>query len=145
MVIHAPITIPFTYWRHEIVVSARINGQGPFTLLLDTDTDPAVVDDRLVRQLKLRPIGASGSGEGIGTTKPRVTSYEFSSVRLDGVTARRVVALSSNLRPLALAFGHRLDGVLGRSFLVSRILQVDFRHRLYIFSTPLLGFRGVST
>jgi len=117
------------YERHEIVVSVRVDGRGPFSMLLDTDTDPSAIDDRLVRRLKLRPLGKGGRGQGVGSGSIQVTPYVLSSVSIGSVQARRVAALGSDLAPLAHAFGHQIDGVVGRSFLKSRIVQIDFVHR----------------
>ncbi len=40
MLAPAVLSVPFVYERHEIVVSVQVNGRGPFSMLLDTDTDP---------------------------------------------------------------------------------------------------------
>ncbi len=122
----AAVSVPFAYERHEMVVSVRVNGQGPFSMLLDTDTDPSAIDERLVRRLKLRPAGKSGRGQGVGNGSIQVTPYVLSDVEIGLVQAHNVAALGSDLAPLAHTFGHKIDGVVGRSFLNSRIVQIVF-------------------
>ncbi len=95
-------------------------------MLLDTDTDPSAIDDRLVRRLKLRPLGKGGRGQGVGSGSVQVTPYVLSSVSIGSVQARRVAALGSDLAPLAHAFGHRIDGVVGRSFLNPTPLMYNY-------------------
>jgi len=95
-------------------------------MLLDTDTDPSAIDERLVRRLKLRPAGKSGRGQGVGNGSIQVTSYVLSDVEIGLVQAHNVAALGSDLAPLAHTFGHKIDGVVGRSFLNSRIVQIVF-------------------
>ena len=96
MLTPAALSVPFVYERHEIVVSVRVNGRGPFSMLLDTDTDPSAIDDRLVRRLKLRPLGKGGRGQGVGSGSIQVTPYVLSSVSIGSVQARRVAALGSD-------------------------------------------------
>jgi len=129
MIAPPALSVPFVYERHEIVVSVHVNGQGPFSMLVDTDTDPSAVDNRLARRLKLRPSGTSGRGQGVGGGSDQVTPFILSNLTLGPIQAHDVAAVSSDLAPLAQAFGHQIDGVLGRSFLKSRIIQIDFVHR----------------
>jgi len=82
-----------------------------------------------VRRLKLRPLGKAGRDQGVGSGSIQVTPYILSSVAIGSVQAHRIAALGSDLAPLAHAFGHRIDGVVGRSFLNSRIVQINFVHR----------------
>ena len=132
--------VPFAYVRHEIIVSVFVNGSGPYSMLFDTDTAPFAIDNRLARRLKLRPSGAAGQGEGVGSGSNRVVPFELSSVALGEVRASRIAALSADLAPLSHAFGHRIDGVVGRSFLLSRIVTVDYpRHELRFLRTAPRG------
>jgi len=34
------VEIPFEFLHNEIVVQVKVNGQGPFNMMLDTGTDP---------------------------------------------------------------------------------------------------------
>ena len=68
-------------------------------MLLDTDTDPSAINKRLVRRLKLWPVGIVGRSQGVGSANIRVIPYQLSTVALDAVQAHRVAALSRDLTP----------------------------------------------
>src|SRR5262245_18320093 len=38
------IEVPFDLYRNEILLQVKVNGKGPFNMLLDTGTDPSAVD-----------------------------------------------------------------------------------------------------
>lgn len=38
------IVMPFEFIRNEIVVQVKVNGKGPFNMMLDTGTDPSAID-----------------------------------------------------------------------------------------------------
>src|SRR5207302_9249620 len=42
--VKAPIEVPFEFVHKQIVVQVKINGKGPFSMLLDTDIDPSAID-----------------------------------------------------------------------------------------------------
>ena len=60
------IEIPFDFYRNEIVVQVKVNGKGPFSMMVDTGTDPSAIDLVTARELglKLDPIGKQASGGG---------------------------------------------------------------------------------
>jgi len=49
------IEVPFEFYRNEIIVQVKVDGKGPFNMMLDTGTDPTAVD------LAIASIGSSGS------------------------------------------------------------------------------------
>ena len=53
------VEVPFDFYRNEIIVQVTVNGKGPFSMMLDTGTDPSVVDLARAREtgLKLDPVG----------------------------------------------------------------------------------------
>jgi hypothetical protein len=62
----AVVEVPFEFYRNSIVVQAKVNGHGPFSMLLDTGADPSIIDIETAREigLKLGTEGAQGSGGG---------------------------------------------------------------------------------
>jgi len=38
------VEVPFEFVRNEIIVQVKVDGKGPFNMMLDTGTDPSAVD-----------------------------------------------------------------------------------------------------
>ncbi len=70
------VTIPIRFLYDRPVVDVKVNGQGPFTLLLDTGSTGISLEKRIVKQLKLPDSGT--------ITRTNAASEQFES-RLFGV------------------------------------------------------------
>src|SRR6185369_12357626 len=80
------VEIPFDFYRNEIILQVKVNGKGPFNMMLDTGTDPSVIDLATAKDigLKLHPLGKPGSGGG---TEVNLTYYtELPLVEVAGLT-----------------------------------------------------------
>ncbi len=128
-----PIEIPFTFYRDSIVVEAKVNGRGPFSMILDTGVNPSVIDRSTAQEIGLR-VSAQGE-QGSGTGKEGNLSYETSLplVELGGLKAEKVEALATDLSKMSAAFGKPLQGVLGYSLLKDRVVQFDYPKRVVRF------------
>jgi len=60
------IEIPFDFWRNEILLQVKVDGKGPFNMMLDTGTDPSAVDLTTAKELglKLQSLSARAGGGG---------------------------------------------------------------------------------
>src|SRR5437660_5281130 len=63
----APIEVPFEFVGNQIVVQVKIAGKGPYSMLLDTDTDPSAIDLATAHELGLRLDSRSLTASGGGT------------------------------------------------------------------------------
>lgn len=124
-----PAEVAFAYVHHEIVVPVFLNGSGPYNMLVDTDTTPSAIDVTLAKRLHLRAVGASGHGSGEGSGTIQVYPVEANDLSVGGVHQKRLLALAADLHGLGRAFGMRIDGVLGTSFLDGRVVQIDYACR----------------
>ena len=66
----------------QILLEVKIGGKGPFTMLLDTDTDPSAIDPETARDIGLslgsKAYQASGGGpEKNVTFSTRIPSIEL--------------------------------------------------------------------
>ena len=83
------VSVPMDNWGGRPVVQARINGRGPFKLLLDTGTGfAAVLDDDLLKKLEL-PVpdkaptpGSIGENDPVGVDTITIGDAEFSKVKV---------------------------------------------------------------
>src|SRR2546430_17463333 len=62
----APVEVPFEFVHNQIVVEVKIAGKGPYSMLLDTDTDPSAIDLATARELGLKLDGRSFPASGGG-------------------------------------------------------------------------------
>jgi predicted aspartyl protease len=121
-----PVEVPFEFVHNQIVVQVKIGGKGPFSMLVDTNTDPSAIDEKTARELGLS-IGssgapASGAGTEVNTTFPTM----FPSVELGSITAKQVPAATIDMSKISARAERPIAGVLGYSFLKDRIVQIDY-------------------
>ena len=122
----APIEVPFEFIANQIIVQVKIGGKGPYSMLLDTDTDPSAIDLATARELGLRLDSRSFTASGGGTDASQVQLTRLPSVELGSVVARDVAAGAIDLTKVAAKIGRPVHGVLGYSFLKDRIVQIDY-------------------
>ncbi len=134
------IEVPFDFYRNEIIVHVKVNGKGPFNMMLDTGTDPSAIDIATAKELglKLDPIAGKAAGGGTSTTLFYETKLPL--VELGDVTAKNLDAGAIDLRKISERLKQPLHGVLGHSLLNGRIVQIDYpNRRLRFYSRPLFS------
>jgi Aspartyl protease len=127
------IEVPFEFYRDSIIVQAKIAGQGPFNVLLDTGVDPSVIDIATAKSIGLKIASQGGQGSGSGSEVNLAYETSLPLVELGDLKARKVAALASNLSKMSETLGKPLVGVLGYSLLKDRIVQFDYPHRVVRF------------
>jgi hypothetical protein len=125
-----PLEIPFDFSRHELAISATINGRS-LHMLLDTGVDPSVIDLESARSLGLRlgqaEGGVSGTGSGEGSS---VYPATLAGLAMGARAFHSFAALAYDLRPLSARYGSQLDGILGYSFLSDKTMLIDYDRRV---------------
>jgi predicted aspartyl protease len=122
----ASVEVPFEFVHNQIVVDVKINGKGPFKMLLDTDTDPSAIDLEAARELGL-DVGQKEyqtTGGGTDANVSHLTTLNL--VEVGNTSAQKVVAAALDLSKLAKQMDGPVRGVLGYSFLKDRIVQIDY-------------------
>ena len=123
------VRLKFFTQRNLIIVSAKLNGAGPFNFLLDTGvatsllTDPAVADSlHLTHGAQFRVMGVGGTDSGIH-------AYEVNdvAVTMKGIVAPRLswLVLSSDVLDLSAYVGMRIHGLLGADFFRSFVVTIQ--------------------
>src|SRR5256885_8948355 len=120
----APLEVPFEFVANQIIVQVKIAGKGPYSMLLDTDTDPSAIDLATARELGLKLDARSFPASGGGTEASLVQLTRLANVELGGVIAKDVAAGAIDLKKLAAKLERPINGVLGYSFLKDRIVQI---------------------
>ena len=119
------VEVPFEWDHSSIRVEVEVDGHR-LSMLLDTGWHPITIDDSTARAVGLHSSRSRGS-----------------TVRLGGVTARRVPFDVTDLRGINPPGSARYQGVLGCSFLRDRIVQIDYAARVlrFLSGPPALGQR----
>ena len=127
------VEVPFEFYRNEIIVHVKVNGKGPFNMMLDTGTDPSAVDLATAKELdlKISPVGGKASGGGSGVNMAFATKLPL--VELGGLTVKDVEALAIDLSKISERLGRPLHGILGHSVLNGRIVQFDYPNHVVRF------------
>ena len=111
----------------------------PLTVLLDTGVDPSSIDLAPAESLHL-PIDRKTSGEAAGTggdKHAQVFPATIAGLAIGGRNFAPTATLAGDLSGLSTAYGRRLDGVLGYSFLHDKIALIDYpAHRFALLDRP---------
>jgi len=129
--------VPFSAARNLLIVSAQLNGRGPYNFLLDTGvatsllTDPQLADSlHLTRGPQFRILGVGGTDSGL-------RAYEAANVRvsLPGVEASGMnwLVLSSDVLDLSGYVGLPVRGIIGSDLFHSFVVTIEpARHELLL-------------
>jgi hypothetical protein len=119
----ASVTLPFRLLNNHIYVDARVNGKGPYTVLVDTGGH-TLVSPRLVSDLGLKSVGAaamSGAGE-----KTSVSGFaQVAELALGAVRMRNQVGFTTEIYDPAIE-GIRVDGMVGFELFRRFAVEIDY-------------------
>src|SRR5947207_478445 len=108
----APAEVPFEFIHNEIVVQVKIAGKGPYSMLIDTDTDPSAIDSGTARELGLAQ-GSKGYPASGGGNEPNVFHLtRLPVVEIGKVTVKEVSAGTIDLAKLSARLGMLIHGLL---------------------------------
>jgi len=145
------VEIPFDFYRNEIILQVKINGKGPFNMMLDTGTDPSTIELNTARELGLKLIPLRSPPVGGGTAPRTIYGVYLPSIEVGGeiggevggLAAKNVEAVAIDMSKISERLGKLLHGVIGHSVLNGRIVQIDYPHRVVRFYSKS-PFAGVS-
>lgn len=127
------VEIPFDFYRNEIILEVKINGKGPFNMMLDTGTDPSAIELNTARELGLKLIPLGSPPVGGGTAPRMVYGVYLPVVEVGALAANNVEAVAIDMSKISERLGKPLHGVIGHSVLNGRIVQIDYPNRLVRF------------
>jgi predicted aspartyl protease len=118
-----------------IVVPVRINGQGPFDLILDTGATLTCVDQALAARLELQP-KPELLGRGVGiSAQGTVGMVGIDRIDVGTASASAVTACVLDLQMLRGA-GLEVHGLLGLNFLRAYKMTLDFDRKILRLEHP---------
>lgn len=135
-----PSLLPTRFWGGYFLVEATLEGQGPYTFMLDTGADCMLVSPEIARRLSDQVVASTNSVRGANgdiATSPgvlRVNALEVGDLRLAGFEA-----LVMDVDQLADALGRHIDGVLGLPLFADCLLTLDYRSEQVWLASGELG------
>ena len=132
--------VPFSSPRNLLIVSARLNGRGPYNFLLDTGVATSLLTDpRLADSLHLAH-GEQYHLLGVGGTDSGLRAYEAARVRvtLPGVEAASTswLVLNSDVLDLSGYVGMPVHGIMGSDLFHSFVVTIRPARRELLLSVP---------
>jgi hypothetical protein len=127
---------PFKLIDNRVFVSARLDGQGPYSFLLDTGADGWTVSAKASRRLALAQ-GAAEQIEGVGEAKDTVHQLTLKEVTLGGLSFADQPAVSEDFSALDEVIGFRhFDGIAGKPVFDHYVVDLDFTRSRVRFFPP---------
>ena len=125
--LHKPtVSVSMDDWGGRPVVEARINGQGPFKLLIDTGTTfPAVLNNALVKNLKLAESGT----RKLQTEDETLETVEIGTLAIGEAEFSSFPAICSDVGGCVPSDSHRIVGIIGLPLFQDCLLTLDFPKR----------------
>jgi hypothetical protein len=135
------VVVPMEMQRNLLIISAKLNGQGPFNFLLDTGVGTSLLTDpSLGKQLGLR-LGQRYRVAGAGQDQA-LEAFQTDSVRVelgDGeavAPALTFLLLSSDVLNLSGYVGMPIHGILGYDVFYSFVVRVNPIESRLILTSP---------
>jgi hypothetical protein len=127
-------TIPFTYVDNRIVVECRIDGEGPFTMILDTGSPSIVLTPETAAKLAVA-VQDAGTVTGAGNNAAKNGRATIARLSLGNLTFKSLDADVLDLSEIRtkLHFAH-LDGIVGYPVLKQFATFVDVDDKTITFA-----------
>lgn len=126
-----PSEIPFTLYNgYVIVVDGQIGDLQHKRLLVDTGTNPSVIDRNVSTELGLR-----GSVRGLALFNKSVAAERVTlgSIQIGPIRTKNLQVMVADLSGVAGELGARIDGVVGMDVLGASSFTIDYRKKHILF------------
>lgn len=134
--IAAPTQVPFSFIDHRIALEVRVNGRGPYAMVLDTGASATLAADdaRALHVTGRHSFEMGGTGAGlVRATVARIGSLDLGS----GIVLRNVPTVIAPLDDLRRASGlARFDGLIGRELFTRYVVGIDYPQRTLTLWPP---------
>jgi predicted aspartyl protease len=131
-------SVPFTLFDNRMLIDATIDGQGPFTMIVDTGSSSVVITPGVARRLEV-VTHAAGSATGAGSGTTAMSSTRLQRLTIGSLWFSDLHAEVIDLSPIQRAIGFpRLDGIVGYDILRRLRVGVDMDAMSLTLSYPVL-------
>ncbi|HMN40825.1 MAG TPA: aspartyl protease family protein [Phycisphaerales bacterium] len=123
----AGVTLPTRRCANYFLVQARLNGKGPFNLLLDTGASQTVVSTRVAEMLRDDARAVDMYAEGAQGKRQDVRSIvSIRRLQVGDAELRGLEAIALDLSRIQATLGAGVDGILGYPAFRDVLLVVDY-------------------
>jgi predicted aspartyl protease len=124
-----------------VVVRGSLGKLEKRNFIIDTGTNPSVLDERVARHL-----GLSGRKEKLRLVNREIdtTTVLIPSIRLGPLARESMPMLVQDLSFFQQKLGVRIDALIGLDILASTSFKIDYANRRISFGAPTPGSEGVS-
>ncbi|QNE38734.1 hypothetical protein F1C16_03775 [Hymenobacter sp. NBH84] len=134
------ISLPFLLQRNLVIVSARLNGQGPYNFLLDSGVGISILTDPAVKNFLQLRTGEEIRLMGAGESEQPLLAYRVDSVQvqLPGAVAPALTffTLSEDILNLSAYVGMPIHGILGYDVFQSFVVEIHADPALLYLHDP---------
>jgi hypothetical protein len=128
------VAVPFELINNHLYVEVKLDGKGPFRVLLDTG-GANVVTPEMAHALGVQPQGAVQGG-GVGEKSADVGFVKLGAVELGGITLRDQLFAVFDLGSLSSVEGMPQNGLVGYEIFKRFVVRVDYEHRRLTLTLP---------
>jgi Aspartyl protease/PDZ domain len=129
-------TLPFDLVDNRIFVEARLNGRGPFHLLLDTGAGGLTISTDLAKQLGLH-VADAGEDQGVGEKTVHAGQAQIDQLHIGDLAIADMEASVIDLSDAPQVFGTKhFDGIIGSPVFECMVVKHDYVNRVLTFTAP---------
>jgi Aspartyl protease/PDZ domain len=127
-------TLPFDLVDNRVFIAARLNGRGPFHLLLDTGAGGVTISADVAQQLGLH-VGDAGEGQGVGEKTVHAGQAQITQVQIGEMALADVDSNVMDLSDAPQVFGTKpFDGIIGLPVFERTAVKHDYVNRILTFT-----------
>ena len=116
------VSVPIERAHNGVFVQARVNAHPePLILLVDSGSPHTVINAAIAKHLDVADVSAKSA---------------TASIEIGGVTIDRIDLVPQNLAPLAKAWAHKVDGIIGFDLLCRADVTVDYEKAQMTLTHP---------
>ena len=129
----AEVTVPFRLLNNHIYVSAKVNGKGPYTFIVDTGGHN-LIGPRLAAEVGLKTVGAAAmSGAGEKTAQSGFTHVD--EIAVGAVKLHNQLGFVAPIYDASIE-GIAVDGMVGFELFRRFAVRIDYGHHTITFTDP---------
>jgi hypothetical protein len=119
-----------------VYLPVRVNGQGPYSFILDTGNGgPPIVNEKLARKLGI-PLGQKLNISGAGAKEVDLYLVDKADLALPGLEYPAAPSATLPLDLMDPHWGKHKDGLLGSTVFASLVTDIDYAARTVRFIDP---------
>ena len=128
-------SVPFIFVDNRMMIQCKIDGAGPFSMVIDTGS-PDVVIDPIVAKLVGAHVRNNGTVSGAGNKPVHIGATQLDMLSIGSQSFSRVDASVLDLSEIRVKLGFpRLDGIIGYSIMKHYAVVVDVDSNTIVFRT----------